>query len=602
LNDVADSQPPLPPSPLEARILRLLEHPRLPRGVAVIAVVLATPCLFIGWFLDDYIGRYIYSDLEGAARFFRVISGGYGVANGNLADTHWQIEQGFAPWWTYPPLLLNLFRPISLGTHVIDFRLFAGSAFAMHAQSLAWLFALVFFTARMYRGVHGLRVGGMAAFLFAVDHTHGFAVGYITNRHALLAAAFGVACLGEHLSRRRRGQGPGIGAPILYAFALLAGESAVAVVGYLVSYAAFVETGPLRKRALGVAPYLVTTVLWRAAYNMAGYGGRGSGLYLDPARQPAQFLRALLERGPILTLGQFFAPPAEISVLFSHRFGNWILVGALVFAVLFAIGLVPLLRKDRLARFWLGGFVLSIVPAASTYPHNRQLLFSSFGAMALIAMLWQLHAFELKGKSKSLLLKVSGAMGAIALMTHLVVSPVVSPLTTCSIAFATPLQRAAERVDSALAGRDAIFLTAPDYFAVKLVQLVKRVRGEALPRRWRVLSFGPQEVRVRRDSERILTVHYEGGILGTPFMELYRDRHIPMARGETVTLEGLDIEVTAVTGDERVTEARFTFADPLDDPSFIFYFWAGDGFERLEVPQVGVTRTLPPAALRWSLQ
>lgn len=590
-------------SPLEARFVRLLEHPRLPRAVVVAAVVLASPCLFIGFFLDDYIGRYIYSDLEGAARWFRIISGGYGVANGNLADTHYQIEEGFAPWWTYPPLLLNLFRPLSLGTHVIDFRLFTGSAFLMHAQSLAWLAALVWSATRLFRGTLGLRVGGLAAVLFAVDHTHGFAAGYITNRHALVAAAFSVACLGHHIARRQSGLGPGIAAPVLYLMGLLAGESTVAVVGYILGWAAFVEAGPVRKRLAGIAPYLILTVLWRAAYNAGGYGGRGSGLYLDPARQPAQFLAALVERGPVLTLGQFFAPPAEISVLFKHRFGNSILIAAGVFTVLLALTLVPLLKRDRLARFWTAGFVLSIVPAASTFPHNRQLLVGSFGAMALIAQLWQLHAFDLKRKPEpGVVTLVSGSLGALILGTHLLVSPLLSPLTTCGIAFATPLQRAAERVDSALAGKTAVFFTAPDYFAVKLIQLVKRVHRQPLPQAWRVLSFGVQPIRVQREGERSLVVDYEGGILGTPFMELYRDRHIPMTVGERVTLKGMEVEVLHVTPDGRTDRARFTFDEDLGAPSFIFYFWNGDGFEELRVPAIGDVRSLPGAKLRWSLQ
>jgi hypothetical protein len=571
--------------------------------VAIAAVVLASPCLFIGWFLDDYIGRYIYSDLEGAARWFRIISGGYGVANGNLADTHYQIEEGFAPWWTYQPLLLNLFRPLSLGTHVIDFRLLANSAFLMHAQSLCWLAALVLAAARLFRGTLGLRIGGLAALLFAVDHTHGFAVGYITNRHALIAAAFSVACLGHHIARSQRGLGPGVAAPVLYLMGLLAGESTVAVVGYLLGWAAFVETGPWKRRALGVAPYLVLTVLWRAAYNAGGYGGHGSGLYLDPARQPAEFLRALIERGPVLTLGQFFAPPAEVSVLFAHKFGNSILIAAGVFAVLLALALIPLLERNRLARFWAAGFLLSIVPAASTFPHNRQLLVGSFGAMALIAQLWQLHAFDLKKKPEpGALTLISGGLGALVLGTHLLVSPLLSPLTTCGIAFATPLQRAAEQVGPELAGKTAVFFTAPDYFAVKLIQLVKRVRGEALPREWRVLSFGVQPIRVRRETDRSLVVDYEGGILGTPFMELYRDRHIPMTVGERVTLRGMEIEVLRVTVDGRTDQARFTFATDLGDPSFVFYLWNGDRFEQVGVPDTGAERALPGARLRWSLQ
>src|SRR5262249_21162696 len=146
-----------------------------------------------------------------------------------------------------------------------------------------------------------------------------------------------------------------------------------------------------------LAPYLVITLAWRAAYNHGGYGGRGSGLYIDPAREPLHFLAALAERGPILVLGQFFHPPSELYVLLPTIWARIHFGFACAFVAALGIALVPLLRRDRIARFWALGMLISLVPAASTYPHNRQLLFPSIGAMGLIAQLWHLYAIELKG-------------------------------------------------------------------------------------------------------------------------------------------------------------------------------------------------------------
>ena len=47
--------------------------------------------------------------------------------------------------------------------------------------------------------------------------------------------------------------------------------------------------------------------------------------------------------------------------------------------------LLPLIRKDQVARFWFLGMIFSLVPIAGTMPSNRLLLFVGLGAMGLMA-------------------------------------------------------------------------------------------------------------------------------------------------------------------------------------------------------------------------
>lgn len=561
------------------------------------------PSLFIGFQLDDFIARYVYSNLEGAREVYRVLVAGYGLTNGNPADMLWQIEHGYAPWWADLELILAMFRPVSQVTHMLDVRFWPNNAFLMHAHSLLWLAALVCAALRMYRNVLGALIGGLAGLLFAVDHTHGLPVGFISNRHTLIAAAFGALCLERHFRYRSSGdRSAQVVAWMAYLLALLAGESSIAVAGYLVSYAIFVEDGGIVKRASTMAPYVLITLVWRMAYGMAGYGARGSGLYIDPVREPVRFLLAMLERGPILVLGQFLLPPAEAYVVASETFARVILTCAVIFCVAFSITLVPLLRRNRIARFWAAGFCFALIPAGTTYPHNRQLLFASFGAMALVAQLWHLFVVELKGRVLSRRLLFSAGLSALIFGGHLLISPLAMPLATYGVAFAAPLKRGITAVGPEIAGRDAVFITAPDYFSVKLIQLARRVERQPLPRRWRVLSFGPQRVVVYRANERTLEIDYEGGILGSPFMELYRDRRKRMKRGDRVQLQGLSIEVLEVTGDGRMSRARFEFDTPLDEPRFAFYYWVNETFEPFTMPDVGVRRTLPGAPMSWGLK
>jgi hypothetical protein len=168
----------------EAWLFRFAAGERLAFRLAAVAALLAAPSLFIGFHLDDYVGRFINSDLPGAERLYRIYAGGYGLANGVRADTLWQMEQGYAPWWTDPDLHIELARPLSLLTHTLDARLWPDSAVVMHAHSIGWLVLVVLCATRLYRGVLGGAVGGLAALLFAVDHTHGFIVGFISNRRS----------------------------------------------------------------------------------------------------------------------------------------------------------------------------------------------------------------------------------------------------------------------------------------------------------------------------------------------------------------------------------------------------------------------------------
>src|SRR5690349_21454951 len=70
----------------DRRIVRFLERPSLRRWIVALGVGLTAPALFTGFHFDDHIGRFIYSELPGAARLFDIYSGGYGAASGKPDD------------------------------------------------------------------------------------------------------------------------------------------------------------------------------------------------------------------------------------------------------------------------------------------------------------------------------------------------------------------------------------------------------------------------------------------------------------------------------------------------------------------------------------
>lgn len=580
------------PQRVVTRVLAWFEEPRLGVRLAVIAMLLSATCLFTGFYFDDYIGRYIYSGLPGAKELYRQLSGGYGISTGVPSENHWQIEQGWAPWFMYDHLLLRLYRPLGELSHQFDALLWPASPGMQHLHNLVWLAILVLVATRMYRIAHGPLIGGIAATLFAFDHTHGFVIGYICNRHALITAVIGVWALAEHMRADEEDSWPRRAlAWGLYLFAMFSGESSAAIGGYIFAYILFVHRGSWLRKALEFAPYAIITVGFRAVYNVLGFGAVGSGMYLDPVRQPVAYLAAFVERAPTLLLGQFLAPPAEVYVVAPHVWKAVILVIAAISFVLLILALVPLWKTEPKARFWALGSFLSLIPAASTYPHNRQLLFVSFGAMALIAMLFNLHIIQLGNRAGTWLLKVSREFGGGLMFMHLVLSPLALPATSLGMMLGNTLQRSVARRED-VAGRDLVFVTAPDYFAVKLVQLDLRIREQPLPRRWRALAFGYETVTVHRTDPQTLELDYAGGILSHPLLELYRDRHIPMHVGEKIELEGMTVEVLGTEPDGRCNKARFHFDTPLDAASFKFMNWSDEGWVAWSPPAIGAEEVI----------
>jgi hypothetical protein len=228
------------------------------------------------------------------------------------------------------------------------------------------------------------------------------------------------------------------------------------------------------------------------------------------------------------------------------------------------------------------------------------LFVAGIGAMGLLSRWWNLYAVELRAAALSRMDKFSRAFGMLMLAGHLLVSPIALPINACSLLLLHPLKRAFADVGAEAAGREAVFVTSPDYFAVRLMRMSKAVEGEPSPSRWRALAYGPERVTVQRAGERSLILDYEGGAMREPgvtkqVLDLYRSRADPLSKGYQVSLAGLSIEVLEVTSDGRPLRARFDFAESLDSPRYRFYHWADNHFRPFAMPEVGQRRVLPPA-------
>lgn len=391
------------PDVLRAAIARFLSRPTATWAAIALALALAAPSLTTGLSADDWLQHLVARDLHPFAGLPASRFDLFSFVGHDPRDTAREVDAGVLPWWTDPAVKLAFWRPLSSLTHLVDWSLWPSSPVAMHAHSLLWFALALFAVAAFYRRFFGAAAeasgavakgavawaGGLATLMYAIDDAHGPALGWIANRNAMVAIAFALPVMVLHDRWRRDGWRAGAwAAPLLLALALGAGESSIAVTAYLFAYAVCLDRGPLARRLASLLPYIAVVVVWRIVYHALGYGTAGSGVYLDPGSEPGLFLRALPSRAVFLLAGQFFTPWSDFAAMWQfisptaeHKALLFSTVVVLLFVALFA----PLVRRDRLARFFAVGTLVAVVPVCSTFPADRLLWFVGIGGMGLVA-------------------------------------------------------------------------------------------------------------------------------------------------------------------------------------------------------------------------
>lgn len=593
------------------RALRIvLYHRYLGAFVAVAGIALVAPVLWRGWGLtDDTLQRtmLLSSTLPGVlAGQFRFLG----------PDRNTQLmDVGILPWWTLASARVSFFRPLASLTHWLDYQLWPDSSFLMHFHNLLWyggLCGLVTFAYRRFMGKGA--VSGLAALLFAADITHLSCVASLAGRNSLMTLLFGVLALLCHDRWRRQGRRAYFLLALLsLLLALLSAEAGLAIVAYLFSYAVCLDRGTWRQKLGSLIPYGLLIAIWRFVYQCLGYGASGSGFYIDPGRELLRFAINALENGPVLLLGQWIVLEPGMYALLSP----W---GSLVFWLVSVLALVlvgklllPLLRQDRVARFWALGMVLAVVPiCAVSLPNGRLLTFVGLGAMGLMAR----FIVTVLGRSGALferrIWQTSACTLAVILVgIHAVLSPLL--LMVSHTAFDSFFGSTTDLgVLPGAKRRDVVIVNVPSPGNMIYILGQRATYGESDLAHIRALAPGYDSVTVKRVDVRTLAVRPEHGYLASsgvrgnprrvfPLVHpaygyrygdgLFRSEAHPMDLGQRVELTGMVAEVTALTDDGRPAEALVQFATPLEDSSFIWlqWDWSKETFVPFVPPEVGET-------------
>ncbi|MDI6449763.1 hypothetical protein [Anaerobaca lacustris] len=598
---------------------RLLGSRYVPAILAVAAVAVSLPAVGKGLLNDDYMQR---ATVLGPSPFLDRLAptglapdGPMGLRR-VLADLYIAVDPernfdalrayGALPWWTYEGYRVAFWRPVAALTHWLDHRLFPNSLALMHLHSILWFAAVVWLVAALYRRfIDAAPVAGLAALLFLLDDGSYFPTMWLANRNLLICLFFGILSVVLHDRwRRDRWRPAAVLAPLCLSLSLLSAEAGIATVAYLFAYEAVLMAGRWRGRVLALAPAVGVVVLWRLVYNVLGYGASGGGFYFDPVREPVDYVIASLQRAPFLLAGQWTTIPPELYSFLppTSRIALWLVLSVLT--VLIPLQLWPFFRLHRRSRFWLVGMVLSAVPFCATLPMSRSLLFVAIGAFGLIAEFiasWLADAWDDTGRITRIqavyarprwLWVVTRNLFVVFVVVHL---PLAAAGRVMAPRVADGMQkRVARTMDlGPLRGvqrQDVVVVNAPNPASFLYEPYLRAYEEQTLPRGFRLLAPGFDEVEVARPSANVLTVRSvsqglfdcqrEGARADFVYFFRYlsdsRGPGHPLKVGDRFVLDRMTAEVLAVDDAGLPQEVAFEFDVALEDASLRWRWWDWD--------------------------
>ncbi len=589
--------------PTSDRLARLLTHRRWPIALVLLAAALALPSLGIGWHVDDYYHRLVFKGWRAVPGFSHSPLDMFRFFDGDADRTRLAMDAGLLPWWTYPEIRAQFLRPVTVATHWLDYQLWPDQAWLMHAHSILWYVAIVAAAAMLYRRTMGPTVvAGLAALLYAIDDAHGGPVGWLANRNALLATFFGLSALIAHDRWRRDGWRLGaIVAPTLFVISLLSAEAGIATGAYVIAHVLFIDRGRPSHRAGVFVLYAGIVIAWRLTWHQLGYGVSDLGLYVDPLTEPARFVRLLLQRVPTLLLAQWAGPPGELTIFIS-AWGRavWALVAA-AFVILLALLLIPLLRRDRVARFWAAGMVLAVVPICATFPADRLLFFVGLGAMGLLAQFLVTVFSQAPDRSSTRAWRIPAkVLGVLFVVVHLVIAPVFMAVRAALPMGSTRLQEQIHvplPLPEAVEDQTLVIVNAPSALHAGYTAVISELEGFPVPEHVRVLAPALPSVTIRRLDAHTLSIRPGDGFMAWVFDQLFRNEEHPLVVGDRIELTGMTVEVTGLTADGRPAEAMFRFDVPLEHESLHWLAWHELEFVPFAPPPIDeqVVLRAPPA-------
>ncbi|MFN8435470.1 MAG: hypothetical protein U0V18_15705 [Anaerolineales bacterium] len=563
-------------SAVQKRFDLLLVSPRLPFTLALLASLLTIPSLWVGLQFDDYL---LEKSVQEAPTLVSAMNKMFIFMDGDVEYAQKNMEDGTYPWFALPEGKVAFWRPLSALTHWVDFYFFPNQPILMHLQNILWFALSVFLVAIFYREFLPAPVAGLAALFFTIDDAHGYAVGWISNRNVLIASVLGVlSLLLYHRSLQTLGSRKlflWLGSIFCFSLTLLSAEAGMAIVGYFLAYLLF-HPKPSKRTWGMLFPHLLVFIMWITFYRTGNFGGWGTS-YIDPVREWKPFLLAVIERIPVLGLGFFAYPPAELFPFITTASIKYLWAGtALGLMLLLARSFYPIVRQNKNLQFLLAGAGFSLFLIGSSLPANRLLFFMGMGGFAVLA---------------SYLMDVNehGWLKRPLWFIHLFAAIVLLPIMAYSPKLFGNIE---PTILSASIKPTVIVISAPSAFHTDFFRLIRSRYGAESPERVWNLGASLSSMMVYRQSENTLVIKASNGYI-SGFDTVFRGSAHPLQKRQVINLGDLQITVQDLTPDGRPATVVFEFAEPLQNDDYQWLIWESNRLVEWDVPDIGQSIQIP---------
>ncbi len=554
-------------------------------------------------------GLSLFAQLANQFNFFD-------AKQGNLAQL---IDYGALPWWTESDIKIHLYRPLSSLTHWIDYNFWPHSVIWMHFENLLIFMLLVFLVYRLYqRTTASAGIAALAALIYSLDASHAESLAWVASRNAFLAPVFGVLAISSFIQWRETSR---LSQMFLSFFlllcTLLSAEAGIATTAYLFAYMLWIDKAPLVKRVIALLPVAGLVILWRIAYNDAGFGSENVAHYVDPGRDPLIFAERLIDRYPLMVASVNTGFDGGLRMLsLAQQRDFWIF--SCVVTVLTCLIFYPVLKQDKYCRFWMTGAMIAVIPLCTINVTSARVFeFIAIGFFVVLASYaqWAFSAIAapLRGKVQTGVVRLLAGFGLLAhigLATLVLAGGSVFALVSYT---KDDLEEAIypfydfEKMD--YEDRYLVVANAPHVFLLQFVPYKLSYRGLPVPDGIRTLAPGLSTMTITRLGERELLVDVDGGFsiyshIDIPgevaqstagvvhnsrmLMGFFGRRDRSYEVGQQFSYEDSSIEIAEVL-DGRPKAIKATFNYPLDQGKYLFveWDWGSFSYSELELPALG---------------
>lgn len=519
-----------------------------------------------------------------------------------------------ALWWVDPDVVGAFWRPLTSLIFEGAIRLFDETALPLHLLSIV-LHGLV--AGGLYLFVRQLTGRDLLAILVGVIYLscedHSLTVGWITTVADILCLAFILLALNAHVAwlQHRR---PLAQAIALIALVLSLGFKESAIVGpVLVVLTTFWfprgtdETLPplgpsvlkariltaLRDR-LSWVPAVTIFVVYLTLYTTLDLGGMNNLAYIDPLSQPAAYMGHLMVHLPVMWLATLTAVFPSL-VMFMPETRVLLALGGLIAFAVWLLLLWPL-RRWALAQWGMAAYLLALLPQLGADASERLLYVPYIGAAALlgcmVVQIGPLARRVLPGPRPD---KLARAGGWLALLGVVVPGAVLSAYYPQIMlpSLVAPERQALTALPPIRERRPAHVLvlnTSGMFMTLYASGVLEHHEGEYIDLRLFSSCDGVLSVE-RLPGDSFVIRSDRAGWLSNMFARIVRTR--PLAAGrvyDTDLFQATLLELTADGSD--VLAVRFDLKRPLDDPSLLFLYWNGRGFEALDLASMALHESL----------